>query len=344
MNGQRHQGARIARVERQPVEEALRRSFNGVACLVTGGAGFIGSHVADTLVTLGALVTVLDDLSVGKLENLGACLDSVEFVKGTILDESLCQRTCRGKDLVIHLAAEGSVPRSLANPAATLTVNVAGTANVFTACRDGKVARVVYASSSSVYGDSLDLPKREGSEGRPLSPYALSKAMNEQLAALFSHCFGTKIIGLRYFNVFGPRQDPLGDYAAVIPRFFAAHLNKQAPLIYGNGEQSRDFIYVGDAVRATLLAGLASSDCCGRAYNVASGRRVTISELESGVRELCGGGLGPVHAPERPGDIAHSHADLHLARECLGYEPRFSLEAGLKSTLSSFVGSRARGS
>jgi nucleoside-diphosphate-sugar epimerase len=211
-------------------------------------------------------------------------------------------------------------------------VNVAGTANVLQASRDARVRRVVYASSSSVYGDSERLPKKEGEEGLPLSPYALSKVMVEQLADIFTVAFGLESIGLRYFNVYGPRQDPEGPYAAVIPRFFQAYLAGEAPVIYGDGLQSRDFTHVDDAVRANLVAAAAPSEACGRAYNVAGGRGVTIVELARLIRELLGGGPPPEHVEPRPGDVRHSTADLTLSARKLGYVSEVPLGGGLART------------
>ncbi len=216
-------------------------SLNGRRTLVTGGAGFIGSHLVDALLARNARVTVLDDLSTGRLENLGGNLDRITFLRGDVRDLQTCRRACQGADLVFHQAALGSVPRSMADPASTFAVNVGGMANVLTAARDAFVRRIVYASSSSVYGDSETLPKREGDEGRPLSPYALSKSTCEEVAAVFARCFGMDLVGLRYFNVYGPRQDPEGPYAAVVPRFFAAALAGEPPVVHGDGEQSRDF-------------------------------------------------------------------------------------------------------
>jgi nucleoside-diphosphate-sugar epimerase len=217
----------------------------------------------------------------------------------------------------------------MSDPATTIAINVGGTANVFAAARDAKVGRVIYASSSSVYGDSPTLPKREGEEGKPLSPYAASKMMNEQLADLFARCFGMQFVGLRYFNVYGPRQDPDGAYAAVIPRFFKACLAGEAPVIYGDGEQSRDFTYVSDAVAANLAAAEASGSMGNHAYNVAGGRQTTVNELARLVREASGSGLAADHVAQRHGDVAHSLADLENVRTLLGWMPRVELTEGL---------------
>jgi nucleoside-diphosphate-sugar epimerase len=304
--------------------------------LVTGGAGFIGSHLVDELVARGARVRVLDDLSTGSPENLAHLGAAVELVEGDVRDAAACRRAAEGVRLVFHQAALGSVPRSMADPATTVAVNVSGTANVFAAARDAGARRVVYASSSSVYGDSDRLPKREGEEGRPLSPYALSKAMDEELARVFAACFGQELLGLRYFNVYGPRQSPEGPYAAVVPGFFAACRAGLPARIHGDGEQSRDFTYVADAVRANLLAAAAPAAACGRAYNVAGGRRTTINELAREIRSLVGSGPVPVHAEPRPGDVRHSAADLTAAGQALGYRPEVELREGLERTARAF--------
>lgn len=303
--------------------------LRGKLTLVTGGAGFIGSHLVDALLERGVYVRVLDDLSSGRRENLAGVLSRIEFLEGDICDFESCRRACEGAAFVFHQAARGSVSRSMSDPATTIAVNVAGTANVFAAAREAKVARVIYASSSSVYGDSQKLPKQEGEEGRPLSPYALSKLMNEQLADVFGRCFGMQLVGLRYFNVYGPRQDSDSPYAAVIPRFFKACLAGEAPIIYGDGEQSRDFTYVSDAMAANLAAAEASGLASNQAYNVAGGRRTTVNELARLVREASGSGLAADHVAPRPGDIPHSLADLGRVRVSLGWIPRVGLPEGL---------------
>ncbi|MGA7991385.1 MAG: SDR family oxidoreductase [Thermoanaerobaculia bacterium] len=310
--------------------------------LVTGGAGFIGSHLVDALVATGVRVRVLDDLSSGRRENLAGLAKRIDIVEGDIRDVETCRRACRGVEVVFHLAAVGSVPRSMKDPAHSLSVNVGGTANVLTGARDAGARRIVYASSSSVYGDSETLPKREGDEGRPLSPYALSKRMNEELADVFARCYGMEMIGLRYFNVFGPRQLPDGPYAAVIPRFFKACFQGRSPVIYGDGEQSRDFTFVADAVRANLLAASAPASACGGAYNVAGGGGVTVNNLATAVLRVVGNGQQPQHEAARPGDIRHSLADLTRVRAKLGYEPVMEFSAGLAASLSYYRETMAR--
>lgn len=336
--------------------------LKGVPVLVTGGAGFIGSHLVDALVCRGALVVVLDNLATGRLSNLAHHLGpdalaraqhggplplpvegaGITLLLGDIRDAATCRAAC-GLDGVgdrrlpapgylFHQAALGSVPRSMKDPATSLAVNVGGTANLLAAARDAGVKRVVYASSSSVYGDSPSLPKREGGEGKPLSPYALSKVMDEELADVFGRCFGMELVGLRYFNVFGPRQDPNGPYAAVIPRFFSASTRGVAPVIYGDGEQSRDFTFVENVVEANLLAAGAPVAACGRAFNVAAGHRTSVNELARSIAETCGGSPAPVHEAPRAGDVRDSLADLALVQGALGYQPRVDLAEGLRRT------------
>jgi nucleoside-diphosphate-sugar epimerase len=318
--------------------------LNGVSVLVTGGAGFIGSHLVDALLERGARVRVMDNLSNGKKENLAHCADRIEFIEADIRDAEACRSACDGASFVFHQAALGSVPRSMKDPSTSIAVNVSGTANILAAARDARARRVVYASSSSVYGDSNRLPKREGEEGRPLSPYALSKVVDEQLAEVFARCYGMETVGLRYFNVYGPRQDPDGPYAAVLPLFFKSYLTGSAPVVYGDGEQSRDFTFVTDAVAANLLAAMAPASACGRAYNVAGGNRTSVNDLAAAVRKAVGAGPEPKHEPPRPGDVPHSAADLSHCGLELGYAHRVDLARGLEMSLdyygSVFSGAR----
>ncbi|MCP3959303.1 MAG: NAD-dependent epimerase/dehydratase family protein [bacterium] len=303
--------------------------LDGASTLVTGGAGFIGSHLVDALLDRGARVRVLDNFVTGRRENLAHLGDSIELVEGDLRDTDACRQACRNVELVFHQAAMGSVPRSIENPAESIAVNVSGTANILAAARDAGVRRVVFASSSAVYGDSPDLPKREGREGSPLSPYALSKKMCEDLGTVFHRCYTMEIVALRYFNVFGLRQRYDGPYAAAVPRFVRAYSRGQGPVIYGDGGQSRDFTNVADAVRANLLAAGAAGAVSGRAFNVASGRQTRIGELARIIRELTGGGPEPIHEQARAGDVRHSLADLTASGEALGYTPRHDVEAGL---------------
>jgi nucleoside-diphosphate-sugar epimerase len=313
------------------------RSLTGQETLVTGGAGFIGSHLVDALLAAGARVRVLDDLSTGRRDNLAQVADRIEWIRGDIRDLDTCQAACDGVRVVFHQAALGSVPRSFEDPATTIAVNVTGSANIFAAARGAGVERVVYASSSSVYGDSEKLPKREGEEGRPLSPYAWSKRMTEELATAFALASDLGVVGLRYFNVFGPRQRPEGPYAAVIPRFFAAALAGEPARIFGDGEQSRDFTAVSDAVTANILA--ATSDrASGKAFNVATGSQTTVNDLAARIFEVVG--LPPVaeHLPPRTGDVRHSRADLTAAAADLAYRPATSLARGLRDCLAFYRG------
>jgi nucleoside-diphosphate-sugar epimerase len=318
-----------------PTSPTLAAASAPARALVTGGAGFIGSHLVRALLARGARVRVLDDLSTGSRANLDVA-PALELVTADIRDLSACHEACRGVDVVFHLAALGSVPRSIERPADSIDVNVRGTANVFTAARDAGITRLVYASSSSVYGDSEATVKVEGQEGRALSPYAASKAMDETLAAVFARCYALEPVGLRFFNVYGPRQDPNGPYAAVVPRFFDALLAGRPATIYGDGEQSRDFTYVGDAVAALLAAAVAPPAACGRAYNVGAGNSTTVRELERQIRALVGGGPEPVFLPARLGDVRRSLASTEQAQQMLGFTPAITLSAGLEATLAHY--------
>jgi nucleoside-diphosphate-sugar epimerase len=289
----------------------------------------------EALLAHGARVRVLDDLSTGRRENLSQ--GKVELAQGDIRDLETCRAACAGVEYLFHQAALGSVPRSLADPATTIAVNVGGMANVLAAARDVGVRRVVYASSSSVYGDAGSVVKKEGEEGRPISPYAASKAMGEEMAEVFARCYGLELIGLRYFNVYGPRQSADGPYAAVVPRFFRACLADEAPVIYGDGRQSRDFTFVEDAVMANLLAAGAPPEALGRTYNVARGERTTIADLAERVQEAVGSGQPPRHEPQRPGDVLHSRADPEQAAHFLGFRAEVSLRDGLQRTSAYYM-------
>lgn len=306
--------------------------LTGVPVLVTGGAGFIGSHLVDALVEQGARVRVLDNLATGTRQNLAEAGDRVDLLEGDLRDPESCAAACRDRRFVLHLAALGSVPRSMDDPATSLAVNAQGTVNLFAAARQAGVERIVYASSSSVYGDSPHLPRREGEEGDPLSPYALSKVMCEQIARTFHRCYELQSVGLRYFNVYGPRQNPDGPYAAVIPRFVDTRLRGEAPLINGDGLQSRDFTWLGDAVAANLLA-LSTDSADGSGFNVASGRRTTILDLDRQIQSLTGDGPPAEHGPKRAGDVDHAHADLTRVSSALAYSPGMALAEGLEQAV-----------
>lgn len=303
--------------------------------LVTGGAGFIGSHVARALLDQGHRVRVLDNLSTGSRSNLEG-LNKLEFLEGDIREEKVCNHACRGVDYVIHLAAMVSVPLSMEDPPATHHVNVTGTLNIFKAALGAQVKRVVYTSSSAVYGSSDSRGLSEEDAGGFLSPYALSKYVGELYAELFQSCFGLSCVGLRYFNVFGPRQDPASAYAAVIPKFISALVAGEAPIIHGDGGQTRDFVFIEDVVRANLLAAAAPLDRH-QVFNIATGRATTITLLAELLAEILERDIRPVHGPERSGDIRDSLANIAKAKTAIGYEAIFSLRDGLAKTVPWFL-------
>jgi len=299
--------------------------------LVTGGAGFIGSHIVERLLRDGHRARVLDDLSSGKESNLEAFRSEVELIKGDIRDAQLVNQAMKGVDIVFHEAALGSVPRSVADPVTTHEVNMTGTLNVLLAARDAGVKRVVYASSSSVYGETPELPKREQMTPQPLSPYALSKLVGEHYASVFKLVYGFEVVSLRYFNIFGPRQDPESQYAAVIPRFVTALLQGKPPVVYGDGLQSRDFTYVDNVVDANLLASEAGG-VAGQAFNVACGGRYTLLDLLARLKEILGSDIDPIHEAARAGDVKDSQASIEAAERALGYKVSVGFEEGLGKT------------
>jgi len=299
--------------------------------LVTGGAGFIGSHIVERLLRDGHRARVLDDLSSGKESNLESFRSEVELIKGDIRDAQLVNQAMKGVDIVFHEAALGSVPRSVADPMTTHEVNMTGTLNVLLAARDAGVKRVVYASSSSVYGETPELPKREQMTPQPLSPYALSKLVGEHYASVFKLVYGFEVVSLRYFNIFGPRQDPESQYAAVIPRFVTALLQGKSPVVYGDGLQSRDFTYVDNVVDANLLASEASG-VAGQAFNVACGGRYTLLDLLARLKEILGSDIDPIHEAARAGDVKDSQASIEAAERALGYKVSVGFEEGLGKT------------
>jgi UDP-glucose 4-epimerase len=302
--------------------------------LVTGGAGFIGSNIVTELVERGARVRVLDNFSTGRRENLASFLETIDLIEGSLEDLPAVCRAVEGVDYVLHQAALPSVARSIDDPAATHAVNATGTLHLLIAARDAGVKRVVYASSSSIYGDSPTLPKQEDMVPRPKSPYAVSKLAGEQYCRSFAHVYGLETVCLRYFNVFGPRQDPTSQYSAVIPLFITAILQGKIPTIYGDGGQSRDFSYVSNVVQANLLAAAAPGDAVGRTFNVAYGERYTLLDLIAALNDILGTDVEPIHAAPRPGDVRHSLADVSAAREALGYVPEVDFYEGLRRTVA----------
>ncbi len=313
--------------------------------LVTGGAGFIGSHLVEALLKEDRSVVVLDDLSTGHKENLKDVWGHprLTFIEGDILDFSLCRQAVADCDYVLHEAALGSVQRSIEAPQRTLEINIRGFINIIEAARQEKIKRFIYASSSSVYGNDQHIPKQEDSIGCPLSPYACSKQSNEQIAALYAGLYGMETIGLRYFNVFGPRQNPNGCYAAVIPKFVMTLMKHESPVINGDGSYSRDFTYVDNVVQANLLALTVENQAAiGQVYNIAGGERTTLSELFACLREELSA-LDPEiakiesrHAPNRAGDIPHSFASIDKAKRLLGYTCPFNLTAGIKELKNAY--------
>ncbi len=301
--------------------------------LVTGGAGFIGSNLCQAILEMGYKVRCLDNLSTGKKSNMDEFFDNPDFtfIEGDIRDLDTCIKACEGVDFVLNQAAWGSVPRSIEMPLLYEDINIGGTLNMMEAARRCGVKKFVYASSSSVYGDEPNLPKKEGREGNLLSPYALTKRVDEEYGKLYKKLYGLDTYGMRYFNVFGRRQDPDGAYAAVIPKFIKQLLNGQVPTINGDGKQSRDFTYVENVVEANLKACLAPSEAAGEAFNIAFGGREYLIDIYYGLTKALGKeDVEPNFGPDRAGDIKHSNADISKARELLGYDPDYSFQEGIK--------------
>lgn len=299
--------------------------------LVTGGAGFIGSNLCEQILRLGCKVICLDNFSTGKRENIVDFSkdDNFTLIKGDVRDLQTCMDACKGVDFVLHQAAWGSVPRSIEMPLMYEEINIHGTLNMMEAARQCGVRKFVYASSSSVYGDHPGLPKQEGKEGNVLSPYALTKRTCEEYGKLYKKLYGLDTYGLRYFNVFGKRQDPNGDYAAVIPRFIRQLLHDEIPVIYGDGRQSRDFTYVENVVEANLKACLADSAVAGEVFNIANGSREYLIDIFHALAAALGKDVEPQFGPARAGDIRHSNADISKARRLLGYDPDYNFKRGL---------------
>jgi len=303
--------------------------------LVTGGAGFIGSNLCEALLNKGYRVKCLDNLSNGKQANVDLFIDNPRytFIKGDITDFDTCMKACEGVDYVLNQAAWGSVPRSIEMPLLYEEVNIRGTLNMMEAARRNGVKKFVYASSSSVYEDEPNLPKKEGREGNLLSPYALTKMVDEQYGKIYSKLYGLDTYGLRYFNVYGRRQDPNGEYAAVIPKFIKQLLNDEQPMIYGDGKQSRDFTYIEDVIEANLRACKAPSEIAGEVFNVAFGGREYLIDVYNLICKALGKNIEPIFGPFRKGDIRHSNADISKAKERLGYNPSWSFEKGIEASI-----------
>jgi len=303
--------------------------------LVTGAAGFIGSNLVEALLNMGYKVRGLDDLSTGKQANVDLFMHNPDytFIKGDIRDLDACLDACKDVDYVLHQAAWGSVPRSIELPLLYEEININGTLNMLGAAKQQGVKKFVYASSSSVYGDDPSLPKREGIEGKLLSPYALTKRVNEEYGRLYSKLYGLDTYGLRYFNVFGKRQDPNGAYAAVIPKFIKQLLNDEQSTINGDGKQSRDFTYIENVIEANLKACKASSECAGQVFNIAYGGREYLIDLYYTLCKALSKDIDPIFGPDRAGDIKHSNADIGKAKELLGYEPEWDFERGIVAAI-----------
>lgn len=304
--------------------------------LVTGGAGFIGSNIALELIRRGHSVRILDNFSSGKRENLKDIEKDIELIEGDIRSYHIVQQAVKGMDIVLHQAALPSVPRSIKDPITSNEVNVSGTLNILEASVSAKVKRVVYASSSSVYGDNPELPKNESMLPNPLSPYAVSKLSGEKYCKVFSRIYGLETISLRYFNVFGPNQDPTSQYSAVIPKFIYAISKGKQPVIYGDGKQSRDFTYVSNIIEANLLAATSKCDS-GIVMNCACNDRITLNELVESINKIFNKNIKPKYEPARTGDIKHSFADINLAKKYINYSPKINFEKGLKLTVEKFL-------
>lgn len=299
--------------------------------LVTGGAGFIGSNICEALVNMGYTVRCLDNLSTGKYENIEPLVekDNFTFIKGDIRELDICMEATKGVDYVMNQAAWGSVPRSIEMPLLYEEINIRGTLNMMEASRQNGVKKFVYASSSSVYGNTPTLPKKEGQEGKVISPYALTKKVDEEYGRLYKELYGLDTYGLRYFNVFGRRQDPNGMYAAVIPKFIKQLLHGEVPTINGDGKQSRDFTYIDNVIEGNLRACKASSDAAGQAFNIGAGGRVYLIDIYYDLCKALGKDVEPVFGPARKGDVRDSNADITKARELLGYDPEYDFAKGI---------------
>lgn len=309
---------------------------NGSRFLITGGAGFIGSNLCEAILDMGYKVRVIDNFSTGKEENIKEFINNknFEFIKGDIRDVDICNEVCRDIDYVLHQASWGSVPRSIEMPLVYEEINIKGTLNIMEACKNNNVKRVVYASSSSVYGDSTLLPKIEGEEGNVISPYALTKKVCEEYGRLYYNLYGLETVGMRYFNVFGRKQDTESYYAAVIPKFINNILSDKICIINGDGKHSRDFTYIENVIEANLKACLASSEVAGEVLNIAFGGREYIIDIYYKISKLLGKDIEPKFGQERKGDIKHSNASIEKAKQLIGYEPDYNFDEGLKLTVN----------
>jgi UDP-glucose 4-epimerase len=304
--------------------------------LVTGGAGFIGSNIVEALIEKGEKVRVVDNFSTGKKENITPFMERIEFMEADILDMEAMKDACKGIDYVLHQAALPSVPRSVTDPISSNRTNVDGTVNILWAAKEAGVKRVVYASSSSAYGNKSVLPKKEDMPADPLSPYAISKYAGELYAQIFYQIYGLSTVSIRYFNVFGPRQDPSSQYAAVIPKFINSLMTSSPPVIFGDGEQSRDFTFVKNVVQANILA-VQAEEASGHVFNIACGKRITLNQLVKKLKGILNSPLDPIYTDPRPGDVKHSLADISKAERILNYKPTYNMEEGLHETVEWFM-------
>lgn len=304
--------------------------------LITGGSGFIGSNIAHSLVKKGSKVRIIDNFSTGRKVNIEDIKNSVELIEGDIRDIETVKDAVSGVDYIFHEAALPSVARSVEDPVSSNEVNICGTLNVLESAREAKIKRVVYAASSSAYGDTPTLPKIETMKPDPLSPYAITKLTGEYYMKVYYELYGLETICLRYFNVFGPRQDPKSDYAAVIPKFISKILNNENPIIFGDGKQSRDFCFIENVVDANIKSLSAPKEACGRVYNIACGKRIDLLELVEIINKYLGKNLKPIHNEARAGDVKHSLADISLAQKYIGYNVLVNVEEGLAKTIEWF--------
>lgn len=300
--------------------------------LVTGGAGFIGSHIVERLAREGQSVRVLDNFATGQRKNIASFADKIELIEGDLRNKADCARACAGVQIIFHEGAVPSVPVSVENPVTSHEANIDGTFNILMAARDAGVQRLIYAASSSAYGDQPELPKRETARPDPLSPYAVNKLVGEYYLSVFNKCWGLETISLRYFNVFGPRQDPRSQYAAAIPAFVTAIMRDKSPIIYGDGEQTRDFTYIDNVVHANLLAAQAPK-LSGEVVNIACGERVSVNQIIAEINTLLGKNVPSRYVDERPGDVKHSLADVSMARRIIGFEPVVGFADGLRRAI-----------